>query len=187
MSISSFASKGIPSISERLLKRLHQRKALTGYPLSEINQGNHLHLANPETPAHFFESRCFSTSSDSVACVILYSTPEQIYYGSPKASAAGDSIQKIYVVPRSELEEQFPNYQMINGTILESLLIGYLDSLRPSHQFRLLQTFPFIPFLQRDGIELNIDWQYQIDDQDPVHILLCLILPWNSTDIRRLY
>ena len=123
----------------------------------------------------------------SQQCSILYTTEDRVYYTQSKISSLESSVQQFYSVSKRDLDREFPDYKEIDISILELLVQRYLSSLRPAHHFRILQSFPFIPFLKRDGIEINIDWQYQIDDGESIHIPLCLLLPFGKTEVNRLY
>ena len=96
-------------------------------------------------------------------------------------------MDSLFCTSLSELKRKFPTYASVQRTSLESEIKMYLDTLRPKHTFRLLETYPYITTLQRDGIELDIDWQYRIDTQKVVTLKMCLLLPWSDNSIQRLY
>ena len=131
--------------------------------------------------AHFFKRRCSTTNP----CSIVRQTQERTYYASAEPGKLSGA--HLYFVSTAELCRTFPTHQSVNSTVLSHLVKNYLSELCPAHHYRVLQSFPFVPFLQRDGIEINVDWQYKIDAEEPVRLSLCLFLGWHSSLIQRLY
>jgi hypothetical protein len=158
---------------------------ISSLAITEIFSGKQLEAARRRDIEHFFKLRC-QTNTNTNDCIIAHETKELVFYGSASNFSNGQLVC-LFSTPVSELREKFPTYQKVERSLLETKIKKYLDNLRPAHKFRLLETYPYITTLQRDGIELNIDWQYRIDSKEVVTLKMCLLLPWNSDSMQRIY
>lgn len=86
--------------------------------ISGIQRGQHLERAQRSTIAEFFARRMRSAIRNShhrAAWDVLYEDEKNMYYGQTTDTFQPGALDKLYQLPISKLEAQFPGWRSLNG------------------------------------------------------------------------